>query len=169
MAKTPQYPTAEAEYVQSPHGISLRDLAQKRKLSFNTIKYRSVRDEWVEKRRTFQHTLTTKANERALRQGEKAFAKDLEQEEQDLKEIRQLLVDRLNPKDLPGLDDAPGALRAAVMMPPLGASSYATLTGALIAVDKQLCLRRGMVGSEDGDGQLITLQITPLVMKEPKR
>lgn len=151
------YPNPRVEFVQSPQRPSVRSLAIKWKLSACALHRRCSREKWVEERRDFHQALSKKANEAALARGAETLADEIQQEMSDLKDIRNHLVSRLNPRYWPE--------SARFGMTP-DAKDYALLTHAFIGVDKQICLRRGEPGGEDAVGTL-KVNIVPLDGRKP--
>ena len=149
-----RYATAKQEYVQAPDRISVCSLAIKWKIPPRGLRKRCFLEKWVEARHDFQTRLSQRVEEKAIEDGSSAFVDDLKQEMADLKAVRAHILRRLLP------DDDYGA--------PVGKpKDYAQLTNAFIAVDKQMCLRRGVGNLADVSGSLL-VRIMPLDGTKPE-
>lgn len=134
-----KYATPKQEYVQAPIKISVCRLAIKWKIPPRGLRKRCHREKWVAERADFQKRLSQKVEEKAIAEGGEVQAEETRQEMADLKAVRKQILKRLLPSEIYGVY---------VGKP----KDYAVLTGALIAVDKQMCLRRGVSGGVDALG-----------------
>ena len=149
-----KYATPKQEYIQSPLLISIRRLAIKWKTGDRALTKQCSMGKWVEERKKFQAKMSERVAEKAIEDGAGAIAAELKQEQADLKAVRAHILKRLLP------DDDYGA--------PVGKpKDYALLTHALIAVDKQMCLRRGVGSAADVGGALL-VRIMPLDGSKPE-
>lgn len=153
-----KYATPKQEYVQSPQPISVRRLAIKWKVGYRALGKQCTRGKWVEKRGDFQARMSEKVAEKAIEEGGEVQAAEMKQEMADLKAVRSHILKRLVPNDMSI------AGRSVLASDP---KDYAVLTNALIAVDKQICLRRGVSGGADAVGTLV-VRITPLDASRPE-
>lgn len=153
-----KYATPKQEYIQSPISISIQRLAIKWKTGYRALGKRCNRGKWVEKRQDFQAKMSAKVEERAIEKGGEVQAEEIRRELADLKAVRKHILSRLVPNDVSI------AGQAVLVSKP---TDYAALANAFIAVDKQICLRRGVSGGAEALGSLL-VRITPLDANKPE-
>ena len=153
-----KYATPAQEYIQAPIRVTTEELAQKYHTRRHIIQRLCTEEGWVEKRKAFQRKVLLDSEKRVMENAVAAGAEKLEGELGDLDEVRQHILRRLLP--------AEGAMRdASFVSKP---THYASLTTALVAVQKQMCLMRGVAGGEEVQGSLV-IKVVPLNGAKPPK
>ena len=150
-----RYATPAQEYIQSPIPVTAEALAQKHHTRKHIVQRMCTKEGWVEKRATFQRGVLIKSEKAVMERAVAAGTEQLEGELADLNALRLHMLRRLLPK--PDTDPAASFYEALIVKP----SQYAALTGAYVAVQKQMCLMRGVAGGEEIQGSLV-VKVVPL-------
>lgn len=129
MSRKANYCTPADEYVFSPQGISLRHLAIKWGVSFKTLGRQSSAQGWVKQRGQYQDKVRTTGQQIAAQEFAGVSVKAAKAEMADLVRVRNEALARIFPPE--------GKKRP-------GMGGFARAVSALVMVDRQMLLRRGV-------------------------
>ena len=129
MSRKAKYRTPADEYVFSPKGISGRALAIKWGLAYSNLSQHCACEGWVKRRREFWGRTGALVQEIAARELAGVTVKAAKQEMADLLRVRDEALARIFPPE--------GKKRP-------GMGGFARAVSALVLVDRQMLLRRGV-------------------------
>ena len=129
MGHRSKYRTPADEYISSPQGISLRHLAVKWGVPYRSLGRQSSAQGWVKQRGQYQDKVRTTGQQIAAQEFAGVTVKAAKAEMADLARVRDDALARLFP---------PEGKRAP------GMGGFARGVSALVMVDRQMLLRRGV-------------------------